>query len=107
MTNNKHIYFWSLVIVTGLVFCDSALASTLNTGMPWEGPMDKVVRSITGPVAKSAGAVALTSTGLAWAFGVGNDMVQKGAKVGTALSVAFNATSHLLPMLGFAKGWLF
>jgi len=33
--------------------------------------------------------------------------VQKGAKVGTALSIAFNATSHLLPMLGFAKGLLF
>ena len=98
---------WGIAVLAYFVLCDYASASTLNTGMPWEGPMDKVVRSITGPVAKSAGVVALTGTGLAWAFGIGNDMVQKGAKVGTALSIAFNATSHLLPMLGFAKGWLF
>ena len=68
--------------------------------------MDKVVKSITGPVAKGSGVVALTATGLAWAFGIGNDMVQRGAKVGTALSIAFNATTHLLPMLGFAQGLL-
>ena len=107
MLSKRMIYFWGVVILAYFVFCDYASASTLNTGMPWEGPMDKVVRSITGPVAKSGGVVALTGTGLAWAFGIGNDMVQKGAKVGTALSIAFNATSHLLPMLGFAKGLLF
>lgn len=104
--NKRMIYFWGGVVLASFIIVELASASTLNTGMPWEGPMDKVVRSITGPVAKSGGVVALTGTGLAWAFGIGNDMVQRGAKVGTALSIAFNATSHLLPMLGFAKGFL-
>lgn len=107
MLNRRMMYFWGIAMLACLVFCDYASAITLNTGMPWEGPMDKIVKSITGPVAKSAGVVALTGTGLTWAFGVGNDMVQRGAKIGTALSIAFNATSHLLPMLGMAKGWLF
>lgn len=104
--NKKLIYSACFMLFTYLIIVDAASASTLNTGMPWEAPMDKVVRSITGPVAQSAGVVALTGTGLAWAFGIGNDLIQKGAKVGTALSIAFNATSHLLPMLGFAKGFL-
>ena len=107
MLSRRMIYFWGIVVLAYFVLCDYASASTLNANMPWEGPMDEVVRSITGPVAKSAGVVALTGTGLTWAFGVGNDMVQKGAKVGTALSIAFNATSHILPLLGFTKGWLF
>lgn len=107
MLNRRTMYFWGIAMLACFVLCDHASAITFNDGMPWEGPMDKVVASITGPVAKSAGVVALTSTGLTWAFGVGNDMVQRGAKVGVALSIAFNATSRLLPMLGMAKGWLF
>ena len=106
MAAKKTIYFWGMMLLAYFVFIDLASANTLNTGMPWEGPMDKVVKSITGPVAKSAGVVALTGTGLTWAFGIGNDMVQRGAKIGTALTIAFNATSHLLPALGFAKGFL-
>ena len=104
--SKKNLYFWAGLILSYFLLVELASANTLNTGMPWEAPMDKVVRSITGPVAKSAGVVALTGTGLTWAFGVGNDMVQRGAKIGTALTIAFNATSHLLPALGFAKGFL-
>lgn len=100
----KIIYYGSALVLACLVI--DASAANLNTGMPWEGPMDKVVESITGPVARCGGAVALTITGLAWAFGVGNDILQRGAKIGTALSIAFNGASHLLPILGFANGLL-
>ena len=104
--SKRDLCFFGMIVFIGMLMIDCALASNLATGMPWEDPMDKVVKSITGPVAKASGVVALTATGLAWAFGIGNDMVQKGAKVGTALSIAFNATSHLLPLLGFAQGLL-
>ena len=85
---------------------DCAFASSFSTGMPWEAPMDKVVRSITGPVARAAGLVALTGAGVSWALGAGGDMVQRAAKVGVGLSVAFNGASYVLPMLGFAQGAL-
>ena len=104
--SKRDLCFFGMIVFIGMLMIDCASASNLGTGMPWEDPMDKVVKSITGPVAKASGVVALTATGLAWAFGIGNDMVQKGAKVGTALSIAFNATSHLLPLLGFAQGLL-
>lgn len=103
---HKKIIYFGGALILALVIIQDATAANLNTGMPWEGPMDQVVASITGPVARCGGAVALTATGLAWALGVGNDILQRGAKIGTALSIAFNAASHLLPILGFANGLL-
>lgn len=103
---NKTILVKSLSVSGLFLVADYALASSFSTGMPWEAPMDKVVRSVTGPVARGAGIIALTAAGLSWALGAGGEMVQRAAKIGTGLSVAFSGTSYLLPMLGFAQGAL-
>lgn len=86
------------------VLSEPAFASTFSSGLPWEAPLQKVVDSLTGPVVRSAALLATTLTGVAWAFGGGSDMIQKGAKVGLGLSVAFNGASYILPMFGFAQG---
>ena len=57
------------VIVVILFAASNALAS--GSGMPWETPLNQILNSITGPVAKALGAIAIAATGLALAFGEG------------------------------------
>jgi type IV secretion system protein TrbC len=102
----RHLKLACLVGVVSLCVSDAALASTFSSGMPWESPLEKVTSSLTGPVARSAGLLALTSTGVAWALGIGGDMIQKSARLGAGLSVAFNGATYILPMFGFAQGAL-
>ncbi|MCS4309495.1 type IV secretion system protein VirB2 [Rheinheimera pacifica] len=89
------------LVVIALVSVDVLAA---NAGMPWEGPLDRIVRSVQGPVAKGIGVVALTGTGLGVAMGLGGDIVQKGAKVGLGLSIAYGAVTWGLPLFGFGNG---
>lgn len=39
--------------------------------MPWEDPLEQIVDSLKGPVAKFVGVVSIIVTGLAVAFGEG------------------------------------
>jgi type IV secretion system protein TrbC len=53
------------VLFIGLVLlCDSAFAA-----MPWEGPLEKIKTSLTGPVAKAIGVIAMAIAGAMLAFG--------------------------------------
>ena len=44
-------------------------AHAAGTGMPWEGPLDQILQSIEGPVARIVAVIIITLTGLALAFG--------------------------------------
>ena len=46
-----------IAVITTFVLCRTAFAS--SAGMPWEGPLSTVVRSLTGPVAKAIGVAAI------------------------------------------------
>ena len=57
-----------LGIALFLISPDVFAAST-GEGLPWEGPLDKVKRSLSGPVAMSISVVALVSCGSSLIFG--------------------------------------
>ena len=44
-------------------------AHAAGTGMPWEGPLDQILNSIEGPVARIVAVIIITITGLTLAFG--------------------------------------
>jgi type IV secretion system protein VirB2 len=77
-------------------------------GAPWEGPLNTVMASIQGPVAKALGVVAIVLVGVGFAFSEGGHVMRKALWAGLGLAVAFNASSWVLPQLagGGAAGLL-
>ncbi len=49
-----------------LVVILPALAHASGSGLPWEGPLQPILDSISGPVAKVIGVLAIVLTGLGW-----------------------------------------
>jgi type IV secretion system protein VirB2 len=81
-----------------------ALAS--SAGMPWEGPLNQLLDSLTGPVARVLGAVAIIGLGIGIAFSDGGGMMRKALWVVLGLAIAFNALSWGLGFMGFGGGLL-
>ena len=95
--------YFKILLLAGLAVL-SVDAFAANAGMPWEGWLDKVVRSVQGPVAKGAGIGAITATGLGAALGWGEGLMKKAVQVGFGLSIAFGAAQWGLPLMGFGNG---
>jgi type IV secretion system protein VirB2 len=90
-------------------FIVSALAGPVlaaGSNMPWEAPLQSILESITGPVAKIAGVIAITVTGLALAFGESSGGFRKMIQIVFGLSIAFTASSFFLSFFSFGGGAL-
>jgi type IV secretion system protein TrbC len=95
--------------VAGVVLVVLALAGPAHaagSGMPWEGPLEQIVDSITGPVARAAGVIAIVIAGITIAFSEGGSGVRKLAYAGLGIAVMFAAVSFFLDFFGFAGGAL-
>lgn len=93
---------FALVAFATLVCITPAHAS--GSGMPWEGPLEQVVDSITGPVARAAAVIAIIVSGIGIIFGEGGGGIRKLAFVGLGVAVMFAAVSFFLDFFGFAGG---
>ena len=78
----------------------------LGGGMPWEGPLQQLLSSLTGPVSQVIGAVAIIGLGIGIAFSEGGSMMRKALWVVMGLAIAFNAVSWGLGFLGYSGGLL-
>ena len=76
----------------------------LGGGMPWEGPLQQLLDSLTGPVSQVVGAVAIIGLGIGIAFSEGGSMMRKALWVVMGLAIAFNAVSWGLGFLGYSRG---
>jgi type IV secretion system protein VirB2 len=99
------------VLLVPLFFLALTLSAThvfaaFGGGMPWEGPLNMLLQSLQGPVARAAGAAAIIGLGVGLAFSEGGSMMRKGLWVVLGLAIAFNATSWGLGFLGFSGGVL-
>ena len=74
--------------------------------MPWEAPLQSILESIEGPVAKIIGVLIIISTGLALAFGDGSSGFRKLIQIVFGLSIAFTASSFFLSFFSFGGGVL-
>lgn len=86
----------------GLMVAGPALAG--GSGMPWEGPLQQVVQSITGPVVQAAAVVAVVIFGAGIAMSENGSSMRRGLGIMFGLSIAFAASTFFLDFFGFAGG---
>jgi len=92
-----------LTLFAGFIALTSA-AEAAGTGMPWEAPLQKVLDSIQGPVAKMFAVIIIITTGLTLAFGETAGGFRRLIQIVFGLSIAFAASSFFLSFFGFAGG---
>ena len=84
----------------------AAQAQAAGSGMPWEAPLQKVLESVQGPVAKIIAVIIIISTGLTLAFGETAGGFRKLIQIVFGLSIAFAASSFFLSFFSFGGGAL-
>ena len=93
----------SLALASALL---PASAFAAGTGMPWEQPLQQILDSVQGPVAKIVAVIIIISTGLALAFGETSGGFRKLIQIVFGLSIAFAASSFFLSFFSFGGGAL-
>ncbi len=81
-------------------------AYAAGSSMPWEAPLQKVLESIEGPVAKIVAVIIIIVTGLTLAFGDAGGGFRKLIQIVFGLSIAFAASSFFLSFFSFGGGAL-
>lgn len=102
----KHILLKS-VAIAAITIVVAGPAHAAGSGMPWEGPLDSILQSIEGPVAKILATIVIILTGLGLAFGESGGGMRKMLQIVFGLSIAFAATSFFLSFFSFGGGATF
>jgi type IV secretory pathway VirB2 component (pilin) len=84
----------------------SAPAYAAGTNMPWEQPLQQILDSIQGPVAKIVAVIIIIVTGLTLAFGDSSGGFRRLVQIVFGLSIAFAASSFFLSFFSFSGGAL-
>ncbi len=84
----------------------AAAAQAAGSGMPWEEPLQQVLESVQGPVAKIVAVIIIITTGLTLAFGETAGGFRRLIQIIFGLSIAFAASSFFLSFFSFAGGAL-
>ena len=93
-----------LAAATALVVVMPAHAA--GSSMPWEAPLQSILESIQGPVAKIVAVMIIIATGLALAFGDTSGGARRMIQIVFGLSIAFAASSFFLSFFSFGGGAL-
>jgi type IV secretion system protein VirB2 len=91
---------------TALLFLATSPAFAAGTNMPWEQPLQQILDSVQGPVAKIVAVIVIIVTGLTWAFGETAGGFRKMIQIVFGLSIAFAASSFFLSFFSFGGGAL-
>jgi type IV secretion system protein VirB2 len=84
----------------------AAPAYAAGTNMPWEQPLQQILDSIQGPVAKIVAVIIIVVTGLTLAFGDSSGGFRRLVQIVFGLSIAFAASSFFLSFFSFSGGAL-
>ncbi|WOH63632.1 TrbC/VirB2 family protein [Bradyrhizobium sp. BWA-3-5] len=84
----------------------TSAAHAAGSGMPWEAPLERVLESVQGPVAKIVAVIIITVTGISLAFGDTSGGFRRMVQVVFGLSIAFAASSFFLSFFSFGGGAL-
>ena len=87
--------------VTAIAGSASAAGATGGTAMPWEGPLNAIADSLSGPVARAVAIIAIVVFGLTLALGVGGQALRSVLGIGAGLAITAAAVSWGLPLFGF------
>lgn len=81
-------------------------AFAAGSNMPWEQPLQQILQSIEGPVAKIIAVIIIITTGLTLAFGDTSGGFRRLVQIVFGLSIAFAASSFFLSFFSFGGGVL-
>ncbi len=85
---------------------DAPCVRAAGSNMPWEAPLQSILDSIQGPVARIIAVIIIIATGLTLAFGDTSGGFRKLIQIVFGLSIAFAASSFFLTFFTFAGGAL-
>lgn len=92
------------LLLAGVMLMTAGTANAAGSSMPWEGPLQSILESIQGPVARIVAVIIIISTGLALAFGDTSGGFRKLIQIVFGLSIAFAASSFFLSFFSFSGG---
>ena len=75
-----------------------------GSNMPWEQPLNQILQSVEGPVAKIIAVIIIIVTGLSLAFGDTSGGFRRLIQIVFGLSIAFAASSFFLSFFSFGGG---
>jgi type IV secretion system protein VirB2 len=91
---------------TAAALCYAAQSFAAGSSMPWEQPLQSILDSVQGPVAKIVAVIIIIVTGLSLAFGDTSGGFRRLIQIVFGLSIAFAASSFFLTFFSFAGGVL-
>ena len=100
----RHIATAAFFTYATLMLAPSAHAA--GSSMPWEAPLQSILESIEGPVAKIVAVIIIIVTGLTLAFGDTAGGFRRLIQIVFGLSIAFAASSFFLSFFSFGGGAL-
>jgi type IV secretion system protein VirB2 len=100
----RHIATAVSVAIVSMMLAPAAHAS--GSSMPWEAPLQSILESIEGPVAKIVAVIIIIITGLTLAFGDTSGGFRRLIQIVFGLSIAFAASSFFLSFFSFGGGAL-
>ncbi|MGK9237148.1 TrbC/VirB2 family protein [Inquilinus limosus] len=84
----------------------TAAALAAGSNMPWEEPLQNILDSVQGPVAKIIAVIIIITTGLSLAFGDTGGGFRRLIQIVFGISIAFAASSFFLSFFSFSGGAL-
>jgi type IV secretion system protein VirB2 len=91
-------------LVVCLLMLPALAHASSSTGMPWEGPLMKIVDSVTGPIAFGVSVLGVVVAGLALVFGGQLDgFIQKVAILALVVSLIVMATNVMSSVFGVSS----
>lgn len=100
----RRLCLLNVTVAMSVLFSSAAFAA--GSGMPWEEPLQQVLESVQGPVAKIIAVIIIITTGLTLAFGETSGGFRRLIQIVFGLSIAFAASSFFLSFFSFAGGAL-
>lgn len=90
--------------VLALTLVQAGVAHASGSSMPWEAPLQSILASIEGPVARIVAVIVIIVTGLTLAFGDSSGGFRRLVQIVFGLSIAFAASSFFLSFFSFGGG---
>ena len=98
----RHIATAATATYVSLFIAPAAQAS--GSSMPWEAPLQSILDSVEGPVAKIVAVIIIIVTGLTLAFGDTGGGFRRLIQIVFGISIAFAASSFFLSFFSFGGG---
>ncbi len=92
------------LLLAAVMLATIGSAQAAGSSMPWEDPLQAILDSIQGPVARIVAVIIIIATGLALAFGDTSGGFRKLIQIVFGLSIAFAASSFFLSFFSFSGG---